>query len=522
MASGGESLLRFYRALPTAAWIGDDVLRLPEGISWFLDASIGRDIYVRDCYRYRGLRAVLLGTPGIGKSTAVLYFIWRLLRDTSRRPRVIIYRPQLLHENCVVFREAGVPIVRTSIIDHGAFDSSGVLDIYDGAAPRNVYPARRIWLISSPRKDVWGDFAKHMAAARWYMPTFSLSELFRCREVAYPSIATEVVEMLYERWGRSARFTLRLISDAAQRDLVKDADSAADNLDLSAAVANAHGGTGEYGISPHILFHLAVSPGFDDCWTVFASYFCRDLVVARAVAKGTRQAVNDFLAASEGSPALGSFRGHLFERLALSALFSQERDWEMNALDVGGLMVMESLRQRPSFVFSNITELLDAWHLVPDALGRPRNSNWPTWDAVTKDDAARLVTFWQLTVSPPAAHGLKGSGLILAEPLVPDGYSVRLVFVVLAACGGMLIPSRAVPIVGDVPAWATDMPQFVLHIALDDGIIARAGADATASVLQVEHPELQPWHLPVDPLERRRSVISGNTSVEGQSEACLP
>lgn len=495
--SDGESLLRFYRGLPYATLFNEDVLRLPEGISWFDDNSIGRDMYVRNCYRgvYEALalrpHAVLLGTPGIGKSTAVLYFIWRLLQDISRKPRVIIYRPQLLNESCVVFQEAGVSIVPTSVIDQGAFDSKAVLDIYDGMAPRNVYPARRIWLISSPRKDVWGDFAKHMAATRWYMPTFSLSELFRCREIAYPTIPTDVVELLYERWGGSARFTLRFASDAAQRDLVKDAESAAENSNLSAAisaVADADGGTGKYGGSPHILFHLAVSPGFDDCWAIFASEFSRDLVIARAVAHG-RQSVSNFLAASEGSSAMGSLRGHLFERLALSALFSLDRDWEMSALDSSEPAVLVTLRQRPPFIFSSVSELLAAWQLAPDAVGRPRNCNWPTWDAITRDDDARLVTFWQLTVSSPAAHGLKGSGLIRAEPLVPDGYSVRFVFVVLSRAG-MMLPLRAASVTGEAPAWATGMPQFVLRIELDDGIMARAGADAIKSVMQVEHPEL--------------------------------
>lgn len=497
-AAGVESLHRFYSSLPTATLVSEDVLRLPEGVSWFDDSSVGPSMYVRDCYRglYDTLatrsHAVLLGTPGIGKSTAALYFIWRLLHDTSRRPRVIIYRPQLLRNKCVIFeRDGGVKIMSVTSIDALPVVSEHVLEIYDGVKPEDIYPARRILVISSPRKDVWGDFQKQMAAARLYMPTFSLSELLRCREIAYPTLSAGGVELLQERWGGSARFALRFAPRDAQTGLLSDAANAAKNSDLSAAtaaVADADGGTDKYGASPHILFHLAVSPGFNACRVIFASDFCRDLVLSHVVAKG-KQAVSDFIAASEGTPGCGSLRGHLFERFALSALFSQAREWEMHALDGSGSLASILLHERPSFIFATIPELLQAWERTPEAVGRPRNSNWPTWDAVTRDDDSSCVTFWQLTVSSPSAHGLKGTGLVVAKPLVPDGYSARFVFVVLPRAG-LALPSDAVRITGEVPAWAQDMPQFVLPVTLEDDIVALTKADAAAAIAQVEEPEL--------------------------------
>ena len=118
---------------------------------------------------------------------------------------------------------------------------------------------------------------------------------------------------------------------------------------------------------------------------MFASDYCRDLVVTKLAEKG-KEAVRQFLVASESSSAMGSVRGRLFERLALSALFSSDRSWSMKALD--GTLSTSTVQPgvRPSFVFSTIAELGHCWAAEPLAVGRPRNSNWPTWDAVTQDD----------------------------------------------------------------------------------------------------------------------------------------
>ena len=75
-ASESDALLTFSQNL-RAASLEVDVLRLPDGVFWYGKPDRGSCLYVRPCYLelYDILgsagMAVLLGSPGIGKSTAV-------------------------------------------------------------------------------------------------------------------------------------------------------------------------------------------------------------------------------------------------------------------------------------------------------------------------------------------------------------------------------------------------------------------------------------------------------------------
>lgn len=492
----------FFKNLHRAENVGGDILRLPEGIQWFDDDSIvSRDVFVRPCYRAlydRFLplkRAVLLGTPGIGKSTAVLYFIWRLLTDDSRagKPDIIIYREQQHEDTFIVFHAGRVSLTTAAGIRAYPNDTS-VLQIYDGVEPQRTHTSRRTWLVSSPRKDVWGKWQSQANARHWYMPTFGLDELQRCRAVAFPELPSALVELLHERWGGSARLTLKAAADWAQVALIKDAHNAAENTDLAAAVtavAAADGGVGKDSRSLHILFHLAVTDGFDDCSPVLASDYCRDLVVAKLAAKG-RQAVVDFITAAESSSAASSLRGHLFERLALSALFPGRRVWRLEPLGGPGPIEI-SPGPRTCVIFSDIDDLLrqPEWVGTPSAVGRPHDSNWPTWDAVTREDDSHTVTFWQMTISRPADHGIKAAGLVRAQRLVPDGYSARFIFVILPTARWPM-PTAPVRIDVSAPDWARAMPQFVLRMDLDNIALADAGSAAVQAVAEAEEekPEL--------------------------------
>ena len=78
-ASESDALLTFSQNL-RAASLEVDVLRLPDGVFWYGKPDRGSCLYVRPCYLelYDILgsagMAVLLGSPGIGKSTAVFVF----------------------------------------------------------------------------------------------------------------------------------------------------------------------------------------------------------------------------------------------------------------------------------------------------------------------------------------------------------------------------------------------------------------------------------------------------------------
>ena len=471
------------------------MLRLPDGVFWYGKPDLGSCLYVRPCYRelYDILAtlgmAVLLGTPGIGKSTAVLYFIWRLLReDAERKPAVIIYRPQQIGDTFFVFRDGRVFCSDAAGLKHQPNNPS-VLQIIDGVTPQEVQTVRRTWLISSPRKTVWGPWKTQTGAPIFYMPTFGLGELVRCGSVAFKHISQEQVELLFDRWGGSARSALMMASTDEQRALLEAANSAACNADLYKdmyAVAASDGGGNKYGAGPHALFHLAVRPpNYRACTVVFASDYCRDLVLSSLEKSGMGQ-VSMFLSSAESSPSLGSLRGHLFERLALATLFSSARNLPMIRLDGVGTEVTEQFTPRNLFVFDTVDELLSEWRSNPSAVGRPHSSTWPTWDAVSRD-ADGNVTFWQITVSKPHDHGMKSVGLLGAKTLVPEGKAARFIYVVFdssdgsTAYAGSILP---VPISGpsNLPLWAVEMPQFLLPLKFGRLAVEQAAAAARNEV----------------------------------------
>lgn len=86
--SSDTALLRFWSALGAAELDEQhSVLTLPAGCTWLGDSRRTRTMYVRSCYpllyqRLAGQHcAVLLGTPGIGKTMFGLYLLWRRLRE---------------------------------------------------------------------------------------------------------------------------------------------------------------------------------------------------------------------------------------------------------------------------------------------------------------------------------------------------------------------------------------------------------------------------------------------------------
>jgi hypothetical protein len=447
-------------------------------------------MYVRSCYAelFEACRplddAVILGTPGIGKSTAVFYFLWRLLNDDENAITTVVYRPQQIDDDVYfVFRRGGRATRASAAGVRELPDNSSVLQVFDGSTPLHTHTKRRTWLVSSPRKDVWGQWQKQTSARVFYMPTFSLEEIQRCRSVAFGRVRERTADLLFRRWGGSARFVLEWADPALQEQLIGDANSAAfsANLrDVVHAVATADGGGDKYSQSPHVLFHLTVQPGYRGCAVIFASDYCRDLVLSVLTTKGVGD-VKAFLSAAESSVSLGSLRGHLFECLALSTMFSSARQVSMTALDGTGAVASEELHVRQVVVFDTVDELPGLWRENPRAVGRPRVPNWPTWDAITCDDG--VLTFWQMTVSAPQTHGMNSKGLLKADVLLSAGAPPpRFVYVVLCDPGASY-SNRSVRIDGGRPPdWAISMTQHMLTLDFGAGAVkaadgARVGMD---------------------------------------------
>ena len=423
---------------------------------------------MRSCYPLlfehimRQHRSVLLGTPGIGKTMFGLYFLWRLQRERAALGGCVVY--QSAEGMCSVLDADGA-----RLYPQGAHFILALLlrnDTYylvDGRTPEHA--TCRTLLITSPKRAVWGKWVMQNSAALHYAPVFSLAELLACRACCYEGVPETRVLALFDRWGGSARFVLDQSNEQQQQRLTCELSASLRTCDLVSAFSAICAADCGMDDVPHRVVHMMdVSSSFTSFTLGFASNYMRDRVLVELSARGTAS-VRQFIHAAQPEPYLAALRGHLFEGVSLSAL-ATGTSARMRLLLPACTTVSSypcevvELPQRQLFVFETVAQYKA--EAPARALGRPLRSNFPTWDALVVDDS--LITLYQMTVSDPAKHGMKASGLAALDCLLPPTGEVRFVFVVPAERFDSAV--RAVKLPGDAPAWASArLKQYVMTLS---------------------------------------------------------
>jgi hypothetical protein len=495
------ALSRFWSALGSAEFDEQHAtLTLPAGCTWLGDSRHGRTMYVRRCYPllFQQLctqrRAVLLGTPGIGKTMFGLYLLWRRLRERgapSGRGSVVYQSAEglcaVLHEGTACMYAQGAHAVTELLLRDDTYY------VVDGRRPEQAMCDTL--LITSPKRSVWGKWVTQHSAALHYAPVFSRPELLACRACCYQSVSEARVLALYDRWGGSARFVLDQCSEQQQAQLTCELTAClrASNLVTAfSAICAADCGVDDV---PHRIVHMMdVSASFTSFTLGFASNYMRDRVLLELAARDAA-AVRQFIQAAQPEAYLAALRGHLFEGVALSALAA---GWANDSARMRALLPASSaasvpppepaamLKPRPLFMFDSVAQFAN--EAPAHSLGRPVNLNFPTWDALAIDDG--VVTLYQVTVSNPARHGMKAAGLAALDCLIPPVGDVRFVFVVPAE---RFDSARAAKLPGDAPAWAcARLKQYVMTLpeemlpaatqqACAEAAVASAAVDSCAA-----------------------------------------
>ena len=147
------------------------------------------NLYIRECYRTIGAsileingiqKAIITGTPGIGKSLFLVYLLWKLIREGKRV--LFIYTSFNIYYdgNGGVFQfESGrLP----SDIDY-SFWNADLWCLFDAKykekADLNRLPSElcQFILSTSPRRDMLNDFKKPPVPKIFYMPIWTMAEL---------------------------------------------------------------------------------------------------------------------------------------------------------------------------------------------------------------------------------------------------------------------------------------------------------------------------------------------------------
>jgi hypothetical protein len=196
-------------------------------------------LFVRKCYHelydiltklqttdVEPVRILLTGTPGIGKSTFLIYFIIRYLYESTRVPDssenpavrdVLIFQPANSENEFYAF--AGPNIVRKGT--RSDFEALFLLsttwylvDWKPKSGPVSV-PALTLFALSpnSTQDEEFKDFEK-ILALNLCMPVWTYEELEKCRHHVFPELPDESLIYIYNRVGGVPRSCLESPAEA--------------------------------------------------------------------------------------------------------------------------------------------------------------------------------------------------------------------------------------------------------------------------------------------------------------------
>lgn len=440
--------------------------------------AMGSHLFIRKAYKdlielikndwAKGKHTLLLGTPGIGKSTFMCYVLWIL-----RRSKVDIV-VQRRGESCYLYKSDGT-------VEEGTFeqfkDYCAKSDSYllaDGVVPQEGGIKSHILEVSSPRKEFWLSFQKRMNVVTRYMPTWSLTELLECRNNCYSSILEQTVINNFKIFGGTVRHVLAKSEDPSAKDAIIEALA---RTDIQAAL-DSDGMSGAPDDVSSLILHWTVVDAktmdkTEEVWkdrTVkvedydryvceFGSHFIRQKVLERGE-RSMKNYLSSFIQHSGENVYFGQLCGRLFEDIAhqilqkggnftIRQLGTEENKESSLNLKISGV--------RDILVLGDIGSCEDGHYLQPIA------SNFPSIDSLIYPD--RL---FQMMTGRRHGIGLKGLKKILDQ--LPKGVYPVLYFVTPKQNSNRILNQqpytlkKAVVPFSALPKWAQQIKQYVLEI----------------------------------------------------------
>lgn len=500
------AVLTSTEVLSTAGYADEDFVSISKEIpDHFLELSEpvpGGDthhIYIREKYDklydccFSTQFSLILGTPGVGKSMAVFYFVWKLLHDDKHKNATIVLRNVTAYyvvytkkENnvvsCVVYNNS----VSTSLVE---FDSPETIFIFDGIAPEFITsdPKGKILLSSSPRRTLWGKYQySHLKPSCFYLSILTLEELKIMRKYAFSHISVELFRQYYLKWGGSARLNFCWSMPEHQKKLDSNLSGQLTHDNLFKAIYNAiftTGGTEGNSYpeeSCHLVFHVVADDNLKSFQLIFASDYIESLAIEMLEESKWDESdqMSRALLVSNGQ---SSIAGCLFEIRCKSLLFHHPDVGKIINLytwdnDEFTLTTAHTLncpkKEKLRFIKSNLKSVVK--DRCEDTLQKyvliPLYFNFDSIDLITVEmEHTKVVVYmWQTTISSPEKHGIILSGLEIVRNAFPKeifpNVEFRFIWVLSAEEGRVTQLRRPDIVSSSVPCWARDMPQFVTFI----------------------------------------------------------
>ncbi len=364
-----------------------------------------KELYIRESYQsieasitpgiLGRCKAVITGTPGIGKSLFLIYLLWKLVKEGKRV--LFIYHPFNIYYdgNGGVFLFNKIP-KPTDLF----FWTDTLWCLFDAKAKKefelNKLPFDNCSIIvsTSPRREMVNDFQKSPEPQTFYMPIWTEDELVAIAPL-FPN-ATEWRER-FEILGGIPRHVLEFTA-RHPRQMLESActdcslDDCIKKIGLNSTIT-------EKSKVVHLLVHVTSVAPYTKSSVRYSSPAAVNIIV-REKRKEIDLKMKEFFASHEGNPLTAALCGYIFEPYAIELL---EKGGSFRCRElVNGKVKIEpaetTLLIRPSTkIVTNSVE----FNQIIDQLYVPRTRNYASIDAWIPGIGA-----FQMTVAKK--HDIKG------------------------------------------------------------------------------------------------------------------
>lgn len=342
-----------------------------------------KKLYIRSSYRTIAARirngmnkAMIAGTPGIGKYLFLIYLLWKLVKEGKRV--LFTYHPHSIYYdgkgNC--FELTG-DLPR---LTDRSFWNETLWCLFDARwkkeADLNKFPHDRCTFVlsTSPRREMINDFDKPPVPQVFYMPVWTITEL-------------EMIAPLFPRAHKwRTRFEVlggvpRYIFEDRRRDPTTILENACKKctLDDCIRIIGYDCEIDEKTKVIHSLVHMTSTTPFTIPSVRFASLSALNIIVRCKTEEGKRK-MRDLLSSCAGDPRVASFCGQIFEPYAIE-LLEKGGDFTCRKLVHGNAKIKPPETKLSIFPSNKIVVDQVRPNQTINQVHVPKKSNYPAIDA---------------------------------------------------------------------------------------------------------------------------------------------
>ena len=284
-------------------------------------------LYIRECYRTIGAsitncygihKAIITGTPGIGKSLFLIYLLWNLVKEGKRV--LFIYGAFNIYydgKGGVFWFASGYMPLDNDV----SFWNDTLWCLFDAkfkeeADLGHLPVGLSTFVVStSPRREMVNDFKKPPSPQIFYMPIWTETELEKIA-LLFPDSNNE----WHERFvilGGIPRYVLEDTKDSPTAIL--EAACSECTLDDCIKKIGLHSAITDKSKVIHSLVHVTSDHPFTKSSVHYASLNALSIIV-RCRGEEARCRMRDLLASCEGNPLTAALCGYIFEPYAIELL----------------------------------------------------------------------------------------------------------------------------------------------------------------------------------------------------------